>query len=208
MPESNLNPNTDPQGTGTDPEVFSREYVQTLRGENKGLRLDLKAVKSEKVDLENKFKKLIGLKEDEILDDSKVNTYLESRKVELENAKKELEDFKASIESEKKETKFKSAIGSLVDKGWDAKLLERLVDRSALTMDEEGVPTNLLEVAEGLAKEFPALKVGDGANNGGANPAGIGGNLPNEWDEYDTALKAGNMALAVAIKNRIFEKKK
>jgi len=89
--------------------------------------------------------------------------------------------------------------------GYDTKLLSRLVDKSLITVDDNGDVTGLEEQLEALEAEFPMIKkqvqqqTGTGANP----PAG----KPNTLEtEYDEAMKAGHLAEAIAIKNKIFSK--
>ena len=174
------------QGT----KVFPEDYVQSLREENKGRRLKEKA-------LEAQLRRIIDLKDDEDVDDAKIASYLDSRQAQLD-----------AVIGKANDRILKAAIKGLGNEGFDVKLFERLLpaEKSKITFDDEGEPVNLLEIAEAMAKEFPKLK-DEVVKGGGANPPL--GNIADSTleEEYNEAVKNGNTAKVVSIKQRMFNKK-
>ena len=88
--------------------------------------------------------------------------------------------------------------------GYDTKLVSRLIDKSKLKVGDDGEVVGLKEALAELEKEFPQIKIAAQATPG-ANPANTGGTALSELQsQYAEALKTGNGALAVALKNKIF----
>lgn len=147
------------------PKTFSEDYVKTLRDEAKENRITAKSYAS-------KLKSLIGLKDDEEIDDSKITAYQNKHQTELTEAMQKANDrlLQAEIKS--------------LD-GIDAKLVSRLLDKSKVKIADDGTVTGLQEAIDELAKEFPAVK--KTVTTSPANP-------PNTQDmslqdEYNQALK-------------------
>ena len=170
--------------------VFPEDYVQSLREENKSRRLKEKA-------LEAQLRRITGLKDDEDVDDAKIASYLDSRQAQLD-----------AVIGKANDRILKAAIKGLGNEGFDVKLFERLLptEKSKITFDDEGEPVNLLEIAEAMAKEFPKLK-DEVAKGSGANPP-LGSIADSSLEEeYNEAVKNGNTAKVVSIKQRMFNKK-
>lgn len=72
--------------------------------------------------------------------------------------------------------------------GYDTKLVAALLDKSKLTISDDGTVTGLKEAIALLETEFPAIKL-TGAKQPGANPPGAGSAVTPE-QEYDDAYKA------------------
>lgn len=119
--------------------TFSEDYVKSIREEAKESRLAKKAV-------EAKFKTLLGLKDDEDLDDSKISAY-QARQIEATTAQAEKSNARLIL----------AEIKSL--DGYDTKLVERLLDKKKLTIADDDTVTGLKEAVEALALEFPQIKV-------------------------------------------------
>lgn len=149
----------EPQG-----KVFSEDYVKQLREEAKEHRLAKKA-------MEAKLRGVIGLNDDEDLDDSKISAYQKGQAEAISGA---LSKANARL--------ITAEIKSL--DGYDSKLVERLLDRSTLKIEEDGTVTGLKEAIEGLLKEFPQIRV---AKQGGVNPPPPG--TRTEEDEYADLVK-------------------
>lgn len=61
--------------------------------------------------------------------------------------------------------------------GYDTKLLAKVIDRSGITIADDGTVTGLQEAVEAAAKEFPAVvKKNDSKPYAPYNPAGANGN--------------------------------
>jgi hypothetical protein len=163
--------------------VFTEEYVKGLREEAKENRLAKK-------NLEAKLKTLIGLKDDEDLDDAKITSYQAQKKAEVENAI-----------TKANERLILAEIKSL--EGYDAKLVDRLLDKSKVTIADDGTITGIKEAVEALAIEYPQIKT---VVNG--NPANPPVNQTTEIEQiqadYDKAVKAGDTVNAVRLKNILF----
>lgn len=165
--------------------TFSEDYVQTLREEAKTNRIAKKAA-------EAKLKTLLGLKDDEDIDDAKITAFQAKHQVELSTA---LQKANARLIS--------AEIKSL--EGYDAKLVERLLDKSKLNISDDGTVTGLKEAVAELEKEFPQIKLTAPATPG-ANPPGADTLTEAQrlQADYDAAMKSGNLAAAIAIKNKMF----
>lgn len=86
------------------------------------------------------FRKLFGIAEDEEIGDldDRISTFSAEREKLLEAAKNKVID---------------AGISSL--EGYNGKLLARLIDRTKITVDENGNITGLAEAAKAVAEEFP-----------------------------------------------------
>lgn len=153
-----------PQG-----KVFGEEYVQSLREEAKTNRL----LKKQR---EAQLRNLIGLKDDEDITDSAITAFVARSQSETD----------AAI-AKANERLILAAIRGLA--GYDAKLLERLIDKSKLKINDDGDVEGLVEAAADLEKEFPQVKVQE--NTGpGPNPAGGAPASKTDDDEYKEIVAA------------------
>lgn len=136
--------------TETKAKVWTDDYVTSLREEAKKHRLEKKAT-------ESKLKGLIGLKDDDELTDDKIT--------EFQNRQNKLMSEKMAQANERL---LKAEIKSL--DGYDAKLLDRLLDRAKVTVSEDGTVSGLKEAVAEIEKEFPQVK--KSAPPPATNPAG------------------------------------
>lgn len=171
-----------PQG-----KVWTDEYVQGLREENKQRRLAEKAANT-------RIKTLLGLKEDDEIDDAKITAFQTTQTQKITAAE------------QKANTKLILAEIKSLD-GYNPKLVTALLDKSKLTIGDDGTVAGLKEAVEALAVEYPEVKKtsipGTPPPAGGANPPQTG-NL-NELDQLKAAYaKETNLAEKIALKNRIF----
>lgn len=174
-----VTPPPSPQG-----KVWTDEYVSGLRSEAAGHR-------TEKQKYQAHVRTLMGLAPDVEINETMITNF---QKEQTQAAKKTLETANARLLS--------AEIKSL--QGYDAKLVERLLDKSKITIGEDGTITGLTEAVTALETEFPAIKVG-AATGGGANPAGGGGTTLTEIQQLEEDLKnAPNLAMRIAIRNKIF----
>lgn len=122
----------------------------------------------------------------------------------LELAKKETETAQMAVIEKANARLLKAEIKSL--DGFDSKLLERLLDPKKIKIADDGEITGLKEAAEELAKEFPSLKIGTTRTATGSNPP-LGDQTEYETlkKEHEAAQKSGNTALAINLKNRMFD---
>jgi hypothetical protein len=194
----------DPAGDpATDPaapaKVFSADYVKALRDESKDHRLARKAAEDKAAATEAKFKKLIGIKDTEELDDSKIAAWQAAQSTAITAAE------------QKANAKLILAEIKSLD-GYDSKLVTALLDKSKVKIADDGTITGLKEAVEALAVEFPAIKKAPGTPPvaGGVNPPPAGNltEIQQLQTDYDVALKAGKTAEAISLKNKIFEKNK
>jgi len=94
--------------------------------------------------------------------------------------------------------------------GKNPKAIKALLNAEVITLDGEKI-LGLTEQLEAIKKSDAYLFGGDkppGAVGGGTNPAGGGNKPPDDNAAYEEAIKKGNVSLAIAIKNRIFESTK
>jgi len=168
--------------------TFTEEYVTSLREEAKGYRLAVKKLNAQ-------IKSVIGLKDEDEISDDKINSFKTAMEQSIKNA-----EAKANAKL------IAASIKELTE--YDSKLIDRLVDKSKLKINDDGTVEGLKEAVEALAAEFPQIKkTQTQAPTGGANPPGGGTKteLQQLEETYNAALKAGNMGLVVATKNRLFE---
>jgi len=182
-PAPTTDPVPKPQG-----KVWTDEYVQGLREEAKTHRVAKK-------ELEKKFKTMLGLKDDEELDDSKISAYQQNQQTQLATALQKANERLLLAEIKNLE-------------GYDYKLVERLLDKSKVAIADDGTVTGLAEAVEALALEFPQIKQAALPTGGApANPPGKGGlsEADSLKQQYTEALSKGKLADAISLKNRIFE---
>lgn len=171
--------------------VWTDEYVTGLREEAKTYRLGKKAV-------ESKLRSLLGLKDDDVIDDNAIATYQLSQQQLVSNAMVKANERLISAEIKTLE-------------GYDSKLVERLLDKSKIEIKEDGSIIGLKDAVEALAVEFPLIKKAQEvpatppANPGQTTPPT---ELEQMEQDYSKALKAGNLPEAIALKNKIFEARK
>lgn len=151
-------------------ETFSREYVEALRGESKGSRLELKVAKESAKNIESMFKAFIGLKEDETLDKDKIDAY--QAKILQANT-----DAVSTANNRLIQAEIKSL------EGYDVKLVSKLLDRSEVKIADDGTITGITEALAKLEAEFPQVKTNTPGNP--ANPAPQGKNT----DEEDNLMR-------------------
>ena len=189
MPEQldeNGNPIATPPVPPAQPsgKVWTDDYVQHLREEAKENRIARKAA-------EAKLRALIGLKDDEDIDDAKITAYQTTQSALVTAA---LEKANARL--------ITAAIKGL--EGYDSKLVDRLIDKSKLTITDAGEVEGLTELIKTLETEFPQVKIS--THTPGANPPPAASTTETQQmqDAYDAAIKSGNTAMAIAIKNKLF----
>ena len=129
--------------------VWTDEYVKGLREEAKANRIQAKNYRLQ-------LAKLLGLKDEDDVDDSKITAFQEKSQKERE----------ALIQ--KANARLLAAEIKALD-GYNAKLVDRLLDKSKVTVEEDGTIKGLKEAVEELAKEFPEVKI-VAAGSGGVNP--------------------------------------
>lgn len=174
-----------------EPKLFSEDYVKTIREEAKENRLARKAAEEERDNLALKFKDVIGLKPEDPLKDESITLYKENL----------TKNMNAALEKAN-ERLLQAEIKSL--DGYDVKLVSRLLDRSKVTIEEDGTIKGLKEAVEELENEFPQIR--KGTVNGGANPPT---NNVTEIEALELKLqeaqKAGDPVTVVSLTNKIFE---
>ena len=181
QPQKQFSPQ--PQG-----KTFSEDYVQALREEAKGNRIAKK-------NLESKLRDLIGLKPDEDLSDDRINGFKTAQDSAVANALRTAND-----------RLLKAEIKSL--EGYDSKLLERLLDKTKITIEDDGTVVGLKEAAAEIEQEFPQVRIAVGDQlGGGTNPAHqkplVG--LEALQEALNEAIKNRNLPEQIALKQRIFE---
>jgi len=174
-----------------EPKLFSEDYVKTIREEAKENRLARKAAEEERDNLALKFKDVIGLKPEDPLKDESITLYKENL----------TKNMNAALEKAN-ERLLQAEIKSL--DGYDVKLVSRLLDRSKVTIEEDGTIKGLKEAITALEEEFPQIR--KGTQTGGANPP------PNNATEVEVleqklkqAHKDGDALSIVSLTRQIFE---
>lgn len=151
---ANSNNNASQQSNdNTESRVFSEDYVKALRSEAAENRVKAK-------NLEKKLKNLLGINEDEAVEDwdTVITNYQsniqKSQQEQLEKVKELL--FQAELKK--------------YEGQYNMKLVNKLLDKSKVTVDENGNISGLQEALRDLEKEFPEIVKNTSSNNGGANP--------------------------------------
>lgn len=183
--------NLTPEAKAPEPKLFSEDYVKTIREEAKENRLARKAAEEERDNLALKFKDVIGLKPEDPLKDESITLYKENL----------TKNMNAALEKAN-ERLLQAEIKSL--DGYDVKLVSRLLDRSKVTIEEDGTVKGLKEAITALEEEFPQIR--KGTQTGGANPP------PNNATEVEVleqklkqAHKDGDALSIVSLTRQIFE---
>lgn len=131
----------EPAEPTTGGKTFSEDYVSLLRRESAGHR-------TRAVQAENALRSLFGLKEGEELGDlnARMTAYRQAQEQAQNDA---LEKVNGRLIS--------SAINTM--DGYDTKLLAKLIDRSKITVADDGTVSGLKEAAEAAAAEYPSVKL-------------------------------------------------
>lgn len=120
--------------------VFTEDYVSALRGESAGYRTKAKSY-------EIALRSILGVKDGEELGDidSRLSAYQKDQTA------------KETAALEAANTRLISAeIRNL--EGFNIPLLERLIDRTKISVNDQGQVLGLKEAAEELSKQFPEVK--------------------------------------------------
>lgn len=150
--------------------VFSEEYVQSLREEAKSHRL----IKKQR---EAQLRTVLGLKDDEEVTEAAIAAYKQTTEAQIQSAQAKAND-----------RLILAAIRSMTE--YDTKLLERLVDKSKLTITDNGDVEGLNEAIEALLTEFPQIKKSDTASGvTGVNPKNGAPGSKTVEDEYKETLE-------------------
>lgn len=153
--------------------TYSEDYVHTIREEAKENRIARKAEETARQAAEAKLKAILGLKPEDTVDDAKIAAH-------TANQLKAVTDAMAKANARLLTAEIKGL------EGYDAKLVERLLDKSKVKIAEDGTVTGLKEAVEALAIEFPAIKKATQAGSPGVNPPPVG--TKTVEDEYKDAL--------------------
>lgn len=163
--------------------TFSEEYVQALREEAKGHRLEKKAA-------QDKLRFIMGLTPDDEISDAKIAEFQQKQAGAITAA---LEKANARL--------IAAEIRSL--DGYDTKLAERLIDKSKITVADDGTVTGIKEQMAELEKDFPAIKKGGAPTPGGANPPTPSGGKETIESLAEDYKKATRLEDRVRIRQKI-----
>lgn len=180
--------NTNTTEQETTQKTFSEDYVKAIREEAKSNRLETKKLKG-------LLQLVTGLSDDDF-DEPKVTAWKSG--FENEQQKKVNEAL-----TKANERLLQAEIKSL--DGYDSKLVSRLLDRSKVTIKDDGTIEGLKEAVEALVAEFPQIKKA-AETQSGANPppTEFKGEVEKLRDEYDKAVQQNNLPLQVALKSKIY----
>lgn len=149
--------------------TYSEDYVKALSEESKNHRLEAKGLKES-------LRKAFNLKDDEEIGDISARlTTITTSAQKSANDKLILAELRAQA-------------------GYDHKLVERLLDKSKLTVEENGDVKGLKEALESLEKEFPQIKITDPGSPkfppppGNPTPPAGGGNEKTLADDITARL--------------------
>lgn len=170
--DNNTNTNTNTNNNNnTETRLFSEDYVKALRSEAAENRVKAK-------NLEKKLKSILGIKEDEVIEDW--DTLITTYQTNLQKAQQE--------QLEKvKELLFQAELKKLENQ-YNLKLVNKLLDKSKIQINDDGNITGLQEALKELEKDFPEV-IKNNNNNGGANPV-LNDNKTDKLEEmFKKALK-------------------
>lgn len=129
----------------TDPKVFDKEYVESLRGENASWRTKLRD--KEKL-FEEAMNKLKGLEDASL-------SVQEKMERDFEEAKTRASQFEAK--AQENSLALQIALAAKDEKITDVKAAVKLADRELIEYDNNGQVTNLSTVLEHLKSEYSSL---------------------------------------------------
>lgn len=152
---------------GDDSKTYTADYVRALRQEAKDNRIKASG-------FEKSIRTALGLKDDEDIGD--IGQRLTAREAATLKAAND-----RLIAAELK------ALG-----GYDHKLLAKLIDLSAVKVDEQGNVTGIKEAAEAAAKEYPVV-LKDAPPPADPKVPGSGGNPPPAPGAPKTPLPSGTV---------------
>lgn len=123
---------------------------------------ELEALKATNTSYEKALKSIFGVADDE----------------ELGDIEQRVEAYNSSMQAKLSAVNDKIISAELrALQGYDTKLLAKVIDRSGITIADDGTVTGLQEAVEAAAKEFPAVvKKNDSKPYAPYNPAGAGDN--------------------------------
>lgn len=194
-------------------EIFGEEIATKIDSivKEKGFNLIVDNKEKPEYIPKSRFDEVIGSKNELKTQVSELSTQLETLKKaakgneELTKTIEDLQKKNGEWEGKYKNTLLESAIKikATTEKAVDPNDLFKFLDISKLEMDEHGVIKGLDEQIKTLRETKPYL-FGE-AGSSGFNPPN--GNNKTEIqkleDEYQNAMKNGNMPLAISIKNKI-----
>lgn len=173
MSDTNLNNqnlnNDDNTNDNQEQKLFTEDYVKTLRGEAKQYRIKAKT-------LETKLRQILNLADDaDITDlDSIITNYKENlTKTQNERIEKA------------KELLFQAELKKL-ENTYNMKLVNKLLDKSKIQINDDGNITGLQEALKELSEEYPEIIKNNA--NAGANPI-LDTNAKPKHSIFDTILK-------------------
>lgn len=168
--DNNTNTNTNTNNNNTETRLFSEDYVKALRSEAAENRVKAK-------NFEKKLKSILGIKEDEAVEDW--DTVITSYQANLQKTQQE--------QLEKvKELLFQAELQKY-ERQYNMKLVNKLLDKSKIQIDDDGKVTGLQEALKELEKEFPEI-IKNQYQHAGVNPP-INGVKKQKPSVFDVILK-------------------
>lgn len=173
-------PQNTPEG-----KVFSEEYVKSLRQEAANYRVQIR-------DLEDIVKTTLGLEADNVNGDV------------LKSFMKDIERKQQKIIDKANERLLQAEIKNL--EGYDAKLVDRLIDKSKVKITDDGEVEGLEDLVKELEEEFPQVKSTVATKNSGANPSKGADGLTEKQrliEQHDAAEERGDFVAKMALMEKI-----
>jgi hypothetical protein len=197
MPELEPEVKVEPTPQTPEAKTFDEAYVKKLRQENAESRIKNKEVETsleqKMSDFQASVLKALGLEPD-------ANKQADKQIADA-HTKAQAAEERANQRLLKAEVKSIAAELGLVD----ADAAFALMDKAGLSIEDDGTVKGVKEALDALLEAKPYLKKQDAAPiGGGASPAGGQNQPPTLQEEYQAAMKAGNLPLAISIKNKMF----
>jgi len=190
------------------------EQVQSISKE-KGINLIVDSKEKPEYIPKSRFDEVIGSRNELKTQAGELSSQLELLKKsatgnevftkQIEELQKNNSDWENKYKSSLLESSIK--IKAVVEKAKDAGDLMKFLDTSKLEIAEDGTVKGLDDQIAKLKESKPYLfDLGKSNTGAGANPANTTGTKTEEQeliDAHDAAMKASNMPLAIAIKNKL-----
>lgn len=190
----------------TTQKTYTEEYVNALKEENQNyvhsLREEAKNWRLNTRKYETKLKEVLGLNPNADLEnvDDLITNFKTNQSKTIEQAL-----------NKSKELMLKAEIKALSN-NYNTKLLDRLLDKSKISIDDDGKVVGLDDVLKEIETEFPEIRLNQAIEEpklvqSSIIPNPVSGSSVSQpiMEQYKQALSSGNVAEAIALKNKLYK---